>query len=248
MIAINTKKNVRRREIDATTGFTLIELLIVVAIIAILASIAVPNFLEAQIRSKVSRAVADMRTIATGLESYFSDHTKYPPNPDTSEGFNVTPWQLTTPLAYLTTRPIDPFKIGHDVTQYTNPGQIQERFYYDYFTILTAEQYIQLLYQGVDVFVIVVDATGPYGAYLNRGAYVKYGAWLQWSIGPDICFWIAEDDFRNPTNPTAGLKEPAHLLWGYSFDVPYDATNGTTSFGNIIRSQRRTDGTIPYVP
>jgi len=49
-------------------AFTLIELLIVVAIIAILAAIAVPNFLEAQTRSKVARAKADLRSIATAIE------------------------------------------------------------------------------------------------------------------------------------------------------------------------------------
>ena len=61
-----------------TQGFTLIELLIVVAIIAILAAIAIPNFIEAQVRSKVSRAKADMRSIATALEGYRVDNTGYP--------------------------------------------------------------------------------------------------------------------------------------------------------------------------
>ncbi len=55
------------------TGFTLIELLIVVAIIAILAAIAIPNFLEAQTRTKVSRVKTDMRSAAVALEAYRVD-------------------------------------------------------------------------------------------------------------------------------------------------------------------------------
>jgi type II secretion system protein G len=59
-------------------AFTLIELLIVVAIIAILAAIAVPNFLEAQTRSKVSRTKADMRSVSVALEAYATDNNRYP--------------------------------------------------------------------------------------------------------------------------------------------------------------------------
>ena len=59
-------------------SFTLIELLIVVAIIAILAAIAVPNFLEAQARSKVSRIKADMRTVGTAIETYRVDYNLPP--------------------------------------------------------------------------------------------------------------------------------------------------------------------------
>ncbi|MCG3198422.1 MAG: hypothetical protein GHCLOJNM_02922 [bacterium] len=56
-----------------TRGFTLIELLIVIAIILILIAIALPNFLEAQVRAKVTRENTDMRSLATGIESLRTD-------------------------------------------------------------------------------------------------------------------------------------------------------------------------------
>ena len=90
-------------------GFTLIELLIVVAIIAILAAIAVPNFLEAQVRALIGRVKADQRTIGLAVESYSIDNNgTYPP------GRAVPlPNRLSTPVAYLSQSMMkDPFLAG----------------------------------------------------------------------------------------------------------------------------------------
>jgi len=92
--------------IDRRLGFTLIELLIVVAIIGILAAIAVPNFLNAQVRAKVSKTEAEMRNFVTAQEMYRLDNNSYPPH-------HHTPWQnkyLTTPISYVASMPKDIFQ------------------------------------------------------------------------------------------------------------------------------------------
>jgi type II secretory pathway pseudopilin PulG len=58
----------------------MIELLIILVVLATLAAIAVPNFLEAQIRSKVARTHVDMAAIAYAMRAYNADNGSYPPN------------------------------------------------------------------------------------------------------------------------------------------------------------------------
>lgn len=97
----------------SSTAFTLIELLIVVAIIGILAAIAVPNFLNAQIRAKVAKTEGEMRNFVTAQEMYRIDNNLFPPH------FH-TEWQnkfLTTPISYVATLPRDIFQASKNPDQ-----------------------------------------------------------------------------------------------------------------------------------
>lgn len=62
-----------------TRGFTLIELIIGVAIISILATILIPNFLHARAESQSSACEGNLKQIATALEEYAVDSSgQYP--------------------------------------------------------------------------------------------------------------------------------------------------------------------------
>ena len=57
-------------------GFTLVEIMIVVAIIALLAAIAVPNFLRARKRSQATRILEDLRMVDSAIDQYAIETNK----------------------------------------------------------------------------------------------------------------------------------------------------------------------------
>src|SRR6266481_1098338 len=59
-----------------SSSFTLVEIMIVVAIIALLASIAVPNFLRARKRSQATRILEDLRVIDSAQDQYAIEYNK----------------------------------------------------------------------------------------------------------------------------------------------------------------------------
>jgi len=206
-------------------GFTLIELLIVVAIIAILAAIAVPNFLEAQVRSKVSRVKADMRSIATALESYAVDNNRMPPmlgdppfgQPENNltyygnprgYGFRGVPHNLTTPMKYISNIWRDPFKDGAVADRGTDAGK----------------PYIDPNpFDGTYIYHNIVQFASVPGSGFDYRDIDMYGQWRMFSLGPTKLY------------VSLGTADPT-LGW------IYDPTNGTVSKGMILRTQSDPEG------
>ena len=189
------------------------------AIIAILAAIAVPNFLEAQVRAKVSRVRADVRSTATAIESYKIDNNKYPPAAEypyaayTNGNYNgsyyssrISSW-LSTPIAYLTSMTNDVF-----VPAGTHSASNPHWYRYIYFN------YEEMI-------------AGVATPNQNFGRKEATGGWLFYSYGPD------QD--TNQAAPKLGTNGTF---------TRYDPTNGTVSWGNIIRTNASPEGYVPAHP
>jgi prepilin-type N-terminal cleavage/methylation domain-containing protein len=88
----------KRSDGNAASGLTLLELLVSIAILALLALLIVPSFLDALMRARISRVRVDMRELDGALSAYFVDHGEYPP--PASNGHGARLWRLSTPISY----------------------------------------------------------------------------------------------------------------------------------------------------
>ena len=85
---------------DRRSGFTLIELLMVVVIIGLLASIAIPRFSDTKDRARLATMKSDLRNLVSAQEAYMMDYQTYASDP-TTLAFNASP-KVTITLASST--------------------------------------------------------------------------------------------------------------------------------------------------
>lgn len=229
-------------------GFTLIELLIVVAIIAILAAIAVPNFLEAQTRAKVSRVKADQRSIVTGIESYRVDHNKYPPGSDNPNNY---PQQigdflgtLKTGFYSFQTRTAAGQAVGRDFAGITTPIAYMTTIPTDVFAG-QASSFLTYCYRPAGDMAngFVLTSAGPDADLLapNGRGNANTANPLSTAVDPNAIARLADINERmvihlyegNPVAPATMADIPK--MRQHIDDLTYDPTNGTVSDGDIIR-------------
>ncbi len=98
-------------------GFTLLEMMVVVAIIAILAGVLIPNFSRARSQAQTSACVGNEKIIATALELYFTDNQKYPASSAVGGASNTF---MAAMSGYLNQTPIDPAATSSGYYSYTN--------------------------------------------------------------------------------------------------------------------------------
>ncbi len=187
----------------ARRAFTYVELMIVLTIIAILAAIAVPNFLEAQTRAAVARSKADQVSLKMAIETFRVDHRSYPLNQTPGEPHPHDLLVLTTPIPYMTRLPEDFLSTQYARPRSSTPLPPPTRYRYINGLQIDSEEGLSM------------------AAPVDR-RMEGFLAGLLWGMGPDGSIHPEKRQSHTQISPD-----------GLTNVLLYDPTNGTTSGGDI---------------
>lgn len=208
---------------NSKRGFTLIELLIVAGVLTLLSAVAVPNFLEAQTRAKVSAARGNLRTVKIGLETFAVDNNSYPATKAHSYHdplailARVQLQPLTTPIAYVSPDAfIDPFGLIQPHLFASSGVRRNGGSYYGGDSVNPNRSLVYFHYPSL------ARSFNDQRCYIAGAGIVSIGPDLQDSLGAYLPF--SQATFTGKF----GFSQLAHPI-----DTIYDPTNGTMSAGDI---------------
>ncbi len=191
-------------------AFTLIELLIVIAIILILISIALPNFIEARMRSQVVHAYGEMKAITEAEDVFYLDHGTF--TDDFMHYGDSNGNSLTTPIRYITAYPLDPFQKFTNQT-YTIP----------HYRIGTGNSKVHRGVPGVKAEANCSPLADRRCTQQSERHPFIADSMMVLSKGPDD---------RDSGGPIPFFPHPVN---GGGIYLPYSPTNGTYSEGDMYR-------------
>ena len=139
-----------RRKLSEQAGFSLVELLIVVAIIGLLASVAIPALNQALLRSQVASLANDAKVLHSAFIRFNIDNSLYPSTHTPPErAFNRSTLEPLVSRGYLKSgTPILRHLLNHQVTSYDSPNI--ESADTQFWAVLTLASYpsVQMLGNG----------------------------------------------------------------------------------------------------
>lgn len=194
------------------TAFTLIELLIVVTILIILVLVALPNFMEAQQRSRLSRVRADHNALSLALEAYRTDHAAYP-SANNNGSLAWLKW-ITTPVAYIAH--------AHMEDPFTGKNAIRDSP--DWNLSYPTYRFYGFNDQG---YVNADSMTGAIIQVYEPSGPLKVRFYMLFSHGPDRV--RTSDEYGHTFIDDMNLLNPPRIR-----HFLYDPTNGTSSKGEIL--------------
>ncbi len=221
------------------SGFTLIELLIVIAIILILISIALPNFMEAQVRARLTSTRACLHAYRTANEAYNADFRMYVPDVDGGE--KIRGGGGTWYSWWARYRRINCDSVGElcSFAMLTTPIPYMKKLCFDPFLSETGDKRAGKAY-SLPEYTSYLSGSGadfnPSRPDTRKWWGERYG--LRYAIlsrGADL-------DVDNGDWDTLWLYLGSHQHHITQVPVIYSATNGTYSNGDLVVSNRGHEG------